>query len=63
MILMRVGDVFDLTLPGDLAFGPKGRRASPGKPTIPPNATVNYTVELSTIPGKEVELLESNPED
>lgn len=58
ILLMRVGDVFDITIPGPLAFGQKGRRASPGKPAIPPNATVNYTVELSTIPGKEDELLE-----
>lgn len=55
---MKVGDVYDLTIPGDLAFGAKGRRASAGKPSIPPNATVNYTLELTTIPGKERELLE-----
>lgn len=60
---MKVGDVYDITLSGDLAFGKKGRRASPGKPTIPPDATVFYTLELSTIPGKEIELLETNPED
>ena len=56
---MRVGDVFEVALPPTLAFGSKGRRASPGKPSIPPNATVLYTVELSTIPGKEDELLEN----
>lgn len=55
---MRVGDVFELTLNGDLAFGKKGRRASAGKPSIPPDATVVYTLECSTIPGKEAELLE-----
>lgn len=59
---MNVGDVYELTLPGDLAFGTKGRRASAGKPSIPPNATVNYTLELSTIPGKEEELLETADE-
>lgn len=58
-MLMKVGDIYDLTLPGDLAFGTKGRRASAGKPSIPPNATVTYTLELTTIPGKESELLES----
>lgn len=57
---MKVGDIYDLTLPGDLAFGSKGRRASAGKPSIPPNATVNYTLELTTIPGREEELLESS---
>lgn len=57
-MLMSVGDVYQLTLPPDLAFGSKGRRASPGKPSIPPNATVEYELELTTIPGKEEELLE-----
>lgn len=57
---MKVGDIYDLTIPGDLAFGSKGRRASAGKPSIPPNATVNYTLELTTIPGREEELLESS---
>lgn len=56
---MKVGDVYDLTIPGDLAFGSKGRRATAGKPSIPPNATLNYTLELTTIPGKEKELLET----
>lgn len=56
---MKVGDIYDLVIPGDLAFGKKGRRASAGKPSIPPNATVTYTLELTTIPGKEPELLES----
>lgn len=51
--------MYDLKIPGDLAFGSKGRRASAGKPSIPPNATLNYTLELTTIPGKEKELLET----
>lgn len=57
--VMKVGDVYDVTIPGNLAFGAKGRRASAGKPSIPPNATVSYTIELTTIPGKEEELLEA----
>lgn len=56
---MKVGQVADVTLLPDKAFGSKGRRASPGKPAIPPNATVSYTIELSTIPGKDEELLET----
>lgn len=59
VLLMKVGDVLEVTLPGELAFGSKGRRASAGKPSIPPNATVSYTIELTTIPGKDEELLES----
>lgn len=55
---MSVGQVVDLEIPPSKAFGSKGRRASPGKPVIPGNATILYTVELSTIPGKEEELLE-----
>ncbi len=56
--MMHVGDVFDLTLPSSLAFGKKGRRASAGKASIPPDAEVIYTLELSSIPGKEDELIE-----
>lgn len=56
--LMRVGDVYDLKLPPELAFGKKGRRASAGKAAIPPGAEINFTLELSSIPGKEDELLE-----
>lgn len=55
---MRVGDVYDLKLPAELAFGKKGRRASAGKASIPPGAEINFTLELSSIPGKEDELLE-----
>lgn len=55
---MKVGDVIEVTLPGEKAFGPKGRRASAGKPSIPPNASISYTIELTTIPGREDELLQ-----
>ena len=55
---MHVGDVFELKIPGDLAFGKKGRRASAGKPSIPPNATVDYELALVELPGKQLELLE-----
>lgn len=55
---MRVGDIVDVVLPADKAFGKKGRPASAGVPSIPPNATISYIIELSTIPGKEEELLE-----
>lgn len=55
---MHVGDVYTLKIPGDLAFGKKGRRASSGKPSIPPNATVEYEVALVEFPGRQDELLE-----
>ncbi|KAK4535039.1 hypothetical protein CDCA_CDCA03G1064 [Cyanidium caldarium] len=55
---MRVGDRWRLTLPPEYAFGSRGRRASPGKRPIPPNATVTVELEVSEIPGRETELLE-----
>jgi len=56
--LMRSGDVWELTIPGKLAFGEKGRSASPGKPRIPPNAEIGFTLELVAVPGKDDELIE-----
>lgn len=56
---MHVGDVYDLSLPSTLAFGKKGRRASAGKASIPPDASVDFTLELASIPGREEELLEA----
>lgn len=42
----------------DLAFGPKGRPASAGKPRIPSDATIIFDVEIVGLPGKEPELIE-----
>lgn len=55
---MSSHDVYELTIPPQLAFGKKGRRASAGKPAIPPDAVVQYKLEVVGIPGKEEELLE-----
>mmetsp|Transcript_9801 Transcript_9801/g.21819 ORF Transcript_9801/g.21819 Transcript_9801/m.21819 type:complete len:196 (-) Transcript_9801:343-930(-) len=55
---MRVGDRWVLTIPGELAFGPKGRPASAGKPRIPSNAVITFDVEMVGLPGKEPELIE-----
>mmetsp|Transcript_326 Transcript_326/g.471 ORF Transcript_326/g.471 Transcript_326/m.471 type:complete len:199 (-) Transcript_326:126-722(-) len=55
---MRVGDRWVLTIPGKLAFGPKGRPASAGKPRIPGDATVIFDVEMVGLPGKEPELID-----
>mmetsp|Transcript_10663 Transcript_10663/g.13177 ORF Transcript_10663/g.13177 Transcript_10663/m.13177 type:complete len:200 (-) Transcript_10663:90-689(-) len=56
--LMRVGDRWELTIPGKMAFGPKGRPASAGKPRIPGDATVIFEVEMVGLPGKEQELID-----
>eukprot|EP00540_Astrosyne_radiata_P015753 CAMPEP_0116845640 /NCGR_PEP_ID=MMETSP0418-20121206/13384_1 /TAXON_ID=1158023 /ORGANISM="Astrosyne radiata, Strain 13vi08-1A" /LENGTH=194 /DNA_ID=CAMNT_0004476783 /DNA_START=83 /DNA_END=667 /DNA_ORIENTATION=+ len=56
--LMRLGDDWSLAIPGELAFGEKGRPASPGKPRIPANADITFEVKLETLPGKEEELIE-----
>eukprot|EP00980_Cylindrotheca_fusiformis_P003674 scaffold818_cov136-Cylindrotheca_fusiformis.AAC.40 len=56
--LMTVGDRWKLTIPGELAFGPKGRPASAGKPRIPANAEIVFDVEVVGLPGKEPELID-----
>ena len=43
---------------GNLAFGPKGRPASAGKPRIPGNAEIVFEVEMVGLPGKERELID-----
>ena len=43
---------------GKLAFGPKGRPASAGKPRIPSDATITFDIEMVSLPGKEQELIE-----
>eukprot|EP00429_Kryptoperidinium_foliaceum_P053840 CAMPEP_0176080660 /NCGR_PEP_ID=MMETSP0120_2-20121206/40347_1 /TAXON_ID=160619 /ORGANISM="Kryptoperidinium foliaceum, Strain CCMP 1326" /LENGTH=182 /DNA_ID=CAMNT_0017414427 /DNA_START=37 /DNA_END=585 /DNA_ORIENTATION=+ len=55
---MRVGDRWKLEIPGELAFGKKGRPASAGKPRIPADATIIFEVEIVGLPGKEPELIE-----
>jgi len=55
---MRVGDRWVINIPGSLAFGPKGRPSSAGKPRIPSNATIQFDVEMVGLPGKEPELIE-----
>ena len=55
---MRVGDRWIITVPGNLAFGSKGRPASAGKPRIPSDATIIFEVEMVGLPGKEDELIE-----
>lgn len=56
--LMTVGSKYKLKIPGDIAFGVAGRGASPGKPRIPPGATIDFVLELAGLPGKEDDLIE-----
>jgi len=58
--LMSSGDMWKLTIPPSLAFGEKGRSASPGKPRIPSGAVIDFTLELVAVPGKDEEILEMN---
>lgn len=55
---MRVGDRYFITVPGSMAFGPKGRPSSAGKPRIPKDATILFDVEMVGLPGREQELIE-----
>lgn len=56
--VMKVGDRWKLTIPGELAFGAKGRSASAGKPRIPPMAAVEYDLKLVALPGRETEIID-----
>lgn len=55
---MRVGDRWIITIPTNLAFGPKGRPSSAGKPRIPGDAIIIFEVEMVGLPGKEQELID-----
>jgi len=61
--LMHTGDKWQLTIPGKLGFGEKGRSASPGKPRIPANAELDFIIELVAVPGRDEEILESGGGD
>jgi len=56
--LMRVGDRYLITIPNNMAFGPKGRPSSAGKPRIPGDAIISFEVEMVGLPGKEQELID-----
>jgi len=60
LVLMHSGDIWDLKIPGRLAFGEKGRSASAGKPRIPSNAVIDFRLELVAVPGRDEEILEIN---
>jgi len=55
---MRVGDRWILSVPGELAFGKKGRPSSAGKPRVPPDAEITFEIEMVGLPGKEPELID-----
>jgi peptidylprolyl isomerase len=60
VVNMRAGDMWQLELPPELAFGTKGRSSSPGKPRISGDAVIDFTLELVGVPGKDEEILEAN---
>ena len=47
LVGMRVGDKRRLTVPPQMAYGTSGVRGA-----IPPNATLNFDVELCDVKGK-----------
>jgi peptidylprolyl isomerase len=55
---MRVGDRYFITVPTNMAFGPKGRPSSAGKPRIPGDAIITFEVEMVGLPGRETELID-----
>jgi len=55
---MHQGDRFLITVPTKMAFGPKGRPASPGKPRIPGDAIIQFDITMEGVPGQETELIE-----
>lgn len=59
VLLMKSGDIWEVEIPGKLGFGAKGKKATPGQPSIPPNATLKYRLELFSVPGKDEDLIES----
>jgi len=56
---MKLGETWELVIPGDLAFGAKGRPASAGKPRIPANAELTYELSIVAFPGFEGDLLDT----
>jgi len=56
--LMSLGDRFLITVPTKMAFGSKGRPASPGKARIPGDAIISFDITMESLPGKEKELIE-----
>uniref|UniRef100_A0A7S3NPX8 peptidylprolyl isomerase n=1 Tax=Aureoumbra lagunensis TaxID=44058 RepID=A0A7S3NPX8_9STRA len=57
--MMRLGETWNLIIPGNLGFGPKGRSASAGKPRIPSNAELQYEVSIVGFPGFEGDLIDT----
>lgn len=57
--LMKLGETFELVIPGKLGFGPKGRPATAGKPRIPANAELEYQLSIVGFPGYEGDLIDT----
>jgi len=57
--LMKLGETYSLVIPGNLAFGPKGRPATAGKPRIPSNAELQYDISIVGFPGFEGDLIDT----
>lgn len=57
VVNMKVGERLSVSFGGPLGFGEKGRASAPGKPRIPPNAVIDYEVELVDLPGTAEDMI------
>jgi len=57
VVNMKVGERLAVSFGGPLGFGEKGRPSAPGKPRIPPNAVIDYEVELVDLPGTAEDMI------
>ena len=55
---MSFTDLLFFVIQTNLAFGPKGRPSSAGKPRIPGDAIILFEVEMVGLPGREEELID-----
>jgi FKBP-type peptidyl-prolyl cis-trans isomerase len=53
ILMMKPGALWEIEVPSAMGFGEEGKKQMVGVPRIPPNTDLSFTVELTTIPGKD----------